>query len=300
MKLVSALMAAAWGFGSPCWAARCTTVLDLGALREYEIYVAAAEPAMAARFETGELSWLPHAASREALARLASDKLVRWNISAAGLNQRLAGQNGTVIDWVGGIRIRHTNLAELKAVLEDYGRYASMYRPMIFECQARRTSATTYDATFGLHNKFRFASVFPQHYSFRVEGQIGYSDVAHQGTPELFVHLRSNEIRESNSGVPGRTDFLEPYHDHGIMWALNSWWRARQQGLDLYLEFETITLARSVQQFSCKLGIIPVPRSIVSTVMDSIPAESLEIVLAGTKAECERRASARAARASSE
>jgi hypothetical protein len=160
---------------------------------------------------------------------------------------------------------------------------------MIFECRAMQTAASMYDVTLGLHNQFRFA-LFLQHYSFRVKGRVRFSEKTSTGAPELFAHLRSVEIRESDSGVPGRTDFLEPFHDHGIMWALNSWWRARQQGPDLYLEFETVTLARSAQDFSCKLGIIPVPRSIVSSAMDSIPAESLETVLAGTKLACERRA----------
>jgi hypothetical protein len=246
------------------------------------------------------LSWIPDSARVEAAAQLASGKLIRRNISNSELNQRIAPQNATVIDWVGAIRIRHTDLAELRAVLEDYGRYATIYRPMIFECRAKRTSATTYEATFGLFNQFRFASVFPQQYSFRMKARIDYSDAASNRVPELLVHVRSDEIRESDSGVPGRTDFLEPYHDHGIMWALNSWWRARQQGADLYVEFETITLARSVQEFACKLGVIPVPKSIISRVMDSVPGESVELMLAGTKEECERRASGRSARASRE
>jgi len=300
MKLIPLLIAMALGSASLSWAARCTTVLDPGALREYETYVAAAESAMAARFETGELSWMPDSARIGATAQLASGKLVRWNISDPGLNRRIAGRNGTIINWVGAIRIRRTNLADLKVVLEDYGLYASIYRPMIFECQAKRTSASTYNATLGLQNKFRFASVFPQQYSFRMKARIDYSEGNHKAAPALLVHLHSDEIRESDSGVPGKSDYLEPYHDHGIMWALNSWWRAREQGPDLYFEFETITLARSVQEFACKLGIIPVPKSIIAKVMDALPAESLESVLAGTKAECERRAVERAGRASRE
>jgi hypothetical protein len=300
MKLIPVLIAVAWGSASGCWAARCTTVLDSGALREYEMYVAASESAMAAKFETRELSWVPDSGRIDATAKLLSGKLVRWNISDPGLNQRIAGRNGTVIDWVGAVLIRRTKLADLRAVLEDYGLYASIYRPMIFESQAKRTSATTFDAIFGLYNKFRFASLFPQQYSFRMKARIDYSEGTHKASPDLLVHLRSDEIRESDSGVPGKTDYLEPHHDHGIMWALNSWWRAREQGPDLYLEFETITLARSVQEFACKLGIIPVPKSIIAAVMDALPAESLESVLAGTKAECERRASERAARTSPE
>jgi hypothetical protein len=74
------------------------------------------------------------------------------------------------------------------------------------------------------------------------------------------------------------------------MWALNAYWRVRQEGSDVYFEFETITLARSVQEFVCKVGFVPVPKSIVSAAMDSLPADCVTVILEGTKAECERRA----------
>ena len=287
------MAALAWGLSGAGWAARCTTVLDPGVLREYENYVATAEQAMSQRFDSGELRWVPDSASRGAAATLASGKLVRWNISDAALNGRIAGQNGTIIHWVGAIRINGASLTDLRAVLEDYGRYDRIYRPMVIECRAERNGdglAPVYDAILGLHNAFRFASLFPQHYAFRVKARIEYSGSALPERPELRVHLRAGEIRESDSGVPGRNDFLEPYHDHGIMWALNAYWRARQRGAGLYLEFESITLARSVRAFACKIGFVPVPKSIVSAAMDSMPAESVTTILAGTRAECERRA----------
>ena len=285
----------ACGLGGLCWAARCTTAAEPRVLREYADYVAAAEQAMSSRFDSAELSWVPRDASREAAARLASGKLVRWNLSDAARNQRIAGQNGTVIHWIGAIRIRGASLTDLQAVLQDYDRYDRIYRPMFFDCRAERSgngSPAVYDVIFGLHSAFRFASLFPQHYAFRVKARIDHSlGSSLAGAPALSVHLRAGEIRESDSGVPGRTDFLEPYHDHGIMWALNAYWRARQRGTGLYLEFETVTLARSVQAFACKIGLVPIPKSVVSAAMDSIPADSVTVILEGTRAECERRAS---------
>jgi hypothetical protein len=284
----------ACGIGGVCWAARCTTVVEPRVLREYGDYVAAAEQQMSSRFDSGELSWVPDYASGEAAARLASGKLVRWNIGDAALNRRIAAQNGTLIHWIGAIRIPGASLTDLKSVLEDYDRYDRIYRPMVFECKAQRNGDAphaVYDVILGLHNAFRFASLFPQHYAFRVKARIDHSSGASlPGVSALRVHLRASEIRESDSGMPGRTDFLEPYHDHGIMWALNAYWRARQRGTGLYLEFETITLARSVQAFVCKIGFVPVPKSIVSAAMDSLPADSVTVILEGTKAECERRA----------
>jgi hypothetical protein len=55
------------------------------------------------------------------------------------------------------------------------------------------------------------------------------------------------------------------------------------------VEFEAITLARSLRDFACKLGILPVSKSIASSVMDTLPGESVELMLTATKAECERR-----------
>jgi hypothetical protein len=55
------------------------------------------------------------------------------------------------------------------------------------------------------------------------------------------------------------------------------------------VEFEAITLARSLRDFSCRIGLLPIPKSMVSRVMDSLPVESLDLMLTATKTECERR-----------
>jgi hypothetical protein len=287
-RVLNAAMLAC-GVSGICWAARCTTVINPAILREYANYVAAAERAMPGRFDAGELAWVPDRARKEAVAELAADKLVRWNIGDAALNARLAGQNGAVIHWIGAIRIRRASLADLQSVLEDYGSYDRIYRPMIFGCKAQRMRdrpGAVYDVTFGLRSAFRFASLIPQHYAFQVKARID-----HRMDSALRVHLGASEIRESDSGEPGRADLLEAYHDHGIMWAMNAYWRARQRGPDIYLEFESITLARSVQAFACKIGFVPVPKAIVSAAMESLPADTLAVILEATKAECERRAS---------
>ena len=288
MRVLAGVPLLACGFVTLCQAARCTTALDLHILGEYQSYVATAEQTMGARFGSGDLAWLRGTALKDAAAELASGKLVRSNISDAALNRRIAGQDGTVLHWVGAVLIRGATIAHLRSIFQDYEHYNRIYRPMIFDCRTKPNGATAYDAIFGLYHTFRFASVFPQHYAFRVKARIDYSDATLAGGPPLAVHLRSAEIVESDSGVPGRNDFLRQYQDHGIMWALNAYWRARQNGPNVYFEFETITLTRSVQAFVCKLGIVPVPKSIVAGVMDSLPAESLETVLERTRVECEK------------
>ena len=205
-----------------------------------------------------------------------------------------------MINWVGAVRIPGARLQDLREVLQDYGRYGSIYNPLIYDCRAKPldASGTSFDVTYGFQNVYRAASIFPQHYSFEVKSRTDYSDSVSNGNRVLTVRSRSDQIRESDSGVPGRNDLLEPNHDHGIMWALNTYWRAREAGPDLYVEFEFVTLARSVQEFMCKIGIIPIPKAAVSRVIDTMPSESVELMMAATKAECERRTSGRASGAS--
>jgi hypothetical protein len=282
-------------FGGVAWAARCTTVLNPAALLEYQNYVTRSEQAMSTRFGKGELAWVADSGRREALAELSAGRQVRRNVSDPAVNQRAAERNATVLDWIGAIRIRATRIEDLVSVLQDYAKYSTMYRPIIFACKSQPIAGShpaAYDVVMGLQNSFNAASIFPQHYAFELKSRTEYSGDGQM----LLVHSRSSEVRESDSGVPGRADFLELHHDHGIMWAVNTYWRARQSGPDLYVEFEAITLARSVQGFQCKIGIIPVPKMVIAGVMDSIPSESLEVMLSATKAECERRSLARTGR----
>ena len=268
MKRILQTAVLAAGLSRICLAARCTTVMDREAMAAYENYVAAAEQGMPARFATGDLQWIPAAARRDAEAKLRAGKLVRWNLSDPEVNQKLAARNGTILHWIGAIRIPQGGMTELCGVLDDFPGYPRIYSPMIFEFRAAPRTGRgdmRYDVVLGLHQAFRFASVFLQHYAFRLKGQMDRSDTA----SGLNARLTTEEIRESDSGVPGTDDLLEPYHDHGIMWALNAWWRARPWGPDLYLEFETISLARSVQSFACRIGFVPIPRSIISSAMDN-------------------------------
>ncbi|HYV63479.1 MAG TPA: hypothetical protein VE958_12430 [Bryobacteraceae bacterium] len=299
IKLVLGLASLVALSASASWAARCVTALDSRLMPEYDNYVQHLEATMASRLAAGELSWVPEPARKDAQAQLQSGRQVRWNVSDQNTNRRVAGWNGTIVNWVGAIRIRGARLQDLREVLQDYGRYSSMYNPLIYDCRAKPldASGTSFEVTYGFQNIYRAASVFPQHFTFEVQSRTEFADSVSNGNRVLTVHSRSSQIRESDSGVPGRNDLLEPHHDHGIMWALNTYWRARQVGPDLYAEFEFVDLTRSVQEFMCRIGIIPVPKAAVSRVIDTLPPESIELMLSATKAECERRAAGRSAAA---
>jgi hypothetical protein len=218
---------------------------------------------------------------------------VRRNISDAAINQPLADRNATIVHWIGAIRIRNTGLDQFRDVMQNYSRYSMIYQPLIFDSRATPldpSGGKSYNVTFGILNTYR-AKLYSLHYSFEVKFRSDHTESGDGANRVVVIHSRSDQIRESSSGTPGRDDFLELYHDHGVMWALNTYWRARQVGPDLYAEFENVTLARSVKAFTCKIGFIPVPKSLISDVMEALPSESLELMLTATKSEFERRVS---------
>jgi hypothetical protein len=169
MKRILQTVVIAAGLSRVSVAARCTTVMDPQAMRAYERYVATAAQMMPARFAARELAWIPELARHDVEAKFRAGKLVRWNLSDAKVNRGLAAHNGTILHWIGAIRIAGAQVAELRSVLDDYASYSRIYHPMVFASRATRLAAegeTRYDIALHLHQEFRFASLFPQHYAF--------------------------------------------------------------------------------------------------------------------------------------
>src|SRR5436190_2087029 len=110
--------------GGTCWAARCTTILDLRALREYESYLRDADEVRLARIGASELSWVREPRG-QAQNELHSGNSVRRSITLGPVNDRIGPWNGTVIHWIGAIQINGASIVDLKTVLQDYGRYSA-------------------------------------------------------------------------------------------------------------------------------------------------------------------------------
>ena len=250
MRFISSLLLVI----QPGMAARCTTEANAKVIEEYESFVKKAEPGMAERFMKDHLSSAKSDVRDRLMMQFRSGAIVRWNVTDDSVNRGIVDANGTVLNWIGAARIRDTSIAELKNVLEDYDRCGDFYQPLMFDCRAAVDSGAARDVTFGLHHEFRAASIFPQSYTFAVKARTEYKEETKSAANTLWVHSKALEIRESDSGVRGRFDFLQPYHDHGVLWGLNSYWRARAEGPDLYVEYEIITLHRSAEQFVCRVA----------------------------------------------
>ena len=276
---------------SVCWAARCTTVLNSQLLDEYAAYVASVEPAAERQFRGGELLFVPPLEREAAATRLDAGEAIEYNRDPVEVNDRLVEMNGSIFHYTGAIRIQDTTIEQLAAVLVDYAHCASIYGPLVYECETTPAHAAppgSYKATHGYHYVYRFVRAL--HFSFRAESRIDHV-ISGSGADRLLrVHQAASEVRESISGEERSDDLFEPGRDRGILWDFDTYWRARAVGHDLYVEYDVITLGRSVRTFSCKIGFIPVPRAIIARVAERLPSETLKLMLTATKRECERRA----------
>jgi len=285
-RLAAAVLSAA----TVCWAARCTTELNPALLKEYDAYVRSAEETAEQQFLAGELSFVPGPKREAATTRLNAGKTVKFDRNPAAFNERLVEMNGSIFHNTGAILIRNTALDELAAVIEDYTNCTSIYEPLVYECSvtAATGSGESYRIVHGYHYVYRF--IRAMNFSFRAESEVDRAILGSGEDRFLRLHQAALVVRESISGMERSDDLFEPGNDHGILWDFDAYWRARAIGNDLYVEFDVVTLGRSVQTFSCKVGIIPVPRAIIARVAKRLPSETVELMLTATKRECERRA----------
>src|SRR4051812_24822425 len=98
---------------------------------EYESYLKKVDEGRLDRFVDGELWWAPESVRAQMENELRAGKAVRRNVNDGTINERIADWNGTIIDWIGAVQINAASLDDLKAVLQDYGRYSNIYNPLI-------------------------------------------------------------------------------------------------------------------------------------------------------------------------
>ena len=153
-------------------------------------------------------------------------------------NGDLAGRDvpdGYIHHWVGAIRIPGIPVASVRAVLEDYTDYPRIYAPDVKQASAVKVAGGAYDVRMVME---RIEGLL--HFAFDVSSHVTFSESG----GAVLVDSRSYRIRESDSGHAPYTDLLPEGQDHGILWRLNSYWRLRQMGPDVYAECQVISLSR--------------------------------------------------------
>jgi len=283
-------------------AAPCQSTLDPTTNADYEAYLKTARP-LAERPIGRVLDRVPEDQRSAALGVLANNQPYVWNLNANQLHGALAVYKGVVVDWVGAIRIRGISAETFFSVLQRYDEYKKWYKPYIFDCYARPIEGPgvkDFLVTSIVHDVYEKPGpmVPDQHFSFEITAEANFLWAGSGEGKTALIRTHATKIREANSGHPEHADsrkendLLPPGHGQGVLWRSDTWWRAIQEGPDLYAEYQSLSLARSleaVEVFSlCSVLRLPGLKGKALESMTVRPRNTVMAVVKDTKAACEK------------
>jgi hypothetical protein len=283
-------------------AAPCQSVLDPRTAADYDAYLktarAAAEQPLGPRLPDR----VPDEQRAEALRILDSGQPYVWNLHKNSPNGALAVYKGVIVDWLGAIRIADASLETFENILQRYDSYKKWYKPYIFDCYARPIEGPgvkNFAVTSILHDIYeKPAPLVPdQHFSFEIMAESNYFRIGSSDARTLLIRTHAVSIREANSGHPehadsrSKNDLLPPGHGQGVLWRSDTWWRATQTGSGLYAEYESLSLARSLDALEffslCSVLRLPGLKDKALESMTVRPRKTVLSVVANTKVACE-------------
>jgi len=207
---------------------------------------------------------------------------------------------------MGALLLPGVTLNHFENVLQQYDAYKRVYKPYIYDCYAQPISGPGYKnfaVTSILHDVLeKPAPLVPdQHFSFEVKAESNYFRLGNDDDRTLVIRTHANSIREADGGRPERADsrkdnsLLPAGRGQGVLWKSDTWWRATQLPSGLYAEYESATLARSldaVEIFSlCSVLKLPGVKGKALESMTVRPRKTVTSVMLSTKQALEGAAS---------
>jgi hypothetical protein len=212
-------------------------------------------------------------------ARMKTDRSPdAWKAKAHGNNIRIESghtlDNGKKIDvpdgmiqhWVGTMFIASATIPQVKAVLQDYENYKSIYKPEVIESKLISHQGDEYDVFLRLYKKQVLTVVLNSNYHVRY----GMLDPR-----RMYVISHSTRIAEVKDAAHPDAGEEKVGDDTGFLWRLNSYWRFEQADGGVYAECEAISLSRDVP---------PILGWMIKGFLEKFPKESMQNTLRGTKA----------------
>jgi hypothetical protein len=283
-------------------AAPCQTALDPRTAAGYEAYLSTARTAVEQPLSSRLLERVPDAQRARALRILDNNQPYVWNLQENCPNGALPVYKGIIVDWMGAIRLPGVTLEAFEKVLQGYDSYKKWYRPYIFNCYARPIEGpgtTNFAITSIVHDVVeKPAPLVPdQHFSFEIMAESNFLWLGSGDARTLVIRTHARSIREASSGHPehadsrSENDLLPPARGQGVLWKSDTWWRAARIGSDLYAEYESLSLARSLEsvEFFSLCSVLRLP-GVKGKALQSItarPRKTVAAIVAGTKLACE-------------
>ena len=203
---------------------------------------------------------------REALyAQLRQGQIVIERLETLENGKQIDMPDGKMHHWLGAVFIPGTTLKDTLALVQDYDRHQSIYKPEVLQSKLLSHNGNDYKIFLRLWKKKVITVVM------NTEHEVRYFPVS--ATRE---HSRSYTTRIAEVENPGEpTEREKPVgNDGGFLWRLYSYWRFEEKNGGVYVQCEALSLTRSVPL---------ILRPLVNPFITGIPKESLMNTLTSTR-----------------
>jgi hypothetical protein len=164
-------------------------------------------------------------------------------VPEAGANGFEAVPHGLIHDWIGAVFIPGVTLAQVFAVVEDYGHYAEFYRPAVIDAALLCGSG---EGRNGEEEQFRVRYAQKVLFTSEVldsDFQMRYTQRDERLWYSIAQSTRLQEFRDH-----GNPSHSGDAHDEGnrYVWRIHYITRYEQRGGGVYVEQESVVLSRSI------------------------------------------------------
>ena len=194
-----------------------------------------------------------------------------------GKGQDIKVDNGLIHHWYGVILIQNTKVEPLLHWIQDYDQTSKYFKPEVTQSQLLPREAGDNADTFRLFLRLTRTKIITVNYKtwhmavYQRDGEGLASSSSH-----------TTKIAElKDAGTPGEKE-LPVENDSGYFWRLNSYWRFKQEGNDVVVECESISLSRGIPTMVSLLNMFTL--GTIRGVIESLPRESLQNTLISMRA----------------
>jgi hypothetical protein len=173
--------------------------------------------------------------------------------------------NGLIHDWIGAAFIPDSRLEDLLALIQDYDRHKSIYKPDVIDSKLLSRHDNDFQIYLRLLKKKIITVVLDTDH-----------DVHYRPLGRKRWLCRSYTTRIAEVQNPGTREerVLPPDSGYGFLWRLYSYWRFEERDSGVYVECRAISLTRDVP-FGLGWAIEPI--------IQKLPKESLLSTLEATR-----------------
>jgi hypothetical protein len=167
-------------------------------------------------------------------------------------------------DWRGTAFAAGAKAADFERLMKDFNAYPQHFSPQVLQAKTLSQQGDHFVATMRVRQHHVITVVLDTTYDIT----FGQLDARHG-----YSISRSTRISEIDSPGTRNERALKPDEDHGFLWRLNTYWSYEERDGGLYMQIESVSLARSIPT---GLGWA------VGPFVESVPRESLEFTLRST------------------